>query len=178
MNGTDNRVKYTKMVIRNSLLQSLKETSLEKLTVKTICDKAEINRATFYRHYNDCYDVVDEIEQEMLAKIISIFSGKSMIDEFLIMLNNIKEHSETYILICSENGDRYFTQKIMKICYKQMKERMDKLFPHLSESKRQWLYEYTANGCAGILGVWIRSGMKEEPDDVAEFLSQLIQGKI
>lgn len=47
----DRRVRYTKKVIKESLLELLKTTPFEQITVKALCQKAEINRATFYTHY-------------------------------------------------------------------------------------------------------------------------------
>ena len=49
----DGRVRYTKMRIRSAFYELLQKTEYEKITVTSICDLAEINRATFYKHYLD-----------------------------------------------------------------------------------------------------------------------------
>ena len=49
----DARTRYTKMVIRNAFLQLLRKYSIEKISVTEICRLAEINRATFYRYYEN-----------------------------------------------------------------------------------------------------------------------------
>ena len=51
----DRRVKYSKMVIKDSFIQLLKEKPITKITIKEICALADINRATFYAHYTDTY---------------------------------------------------------------------------------------------------------------------------
>lgn len=48
---SDARVRYTKMVIKNSFVKLLAKKPLEKVTVKEICELSEINRATFYKYY-------------------------------------------------------------------------------------------------------------------------------
>lgn len=48
---SDARVRYTKMVIKNSFVKLLAKKPLEKVTVKETCELSEINRATFYKHY-------------------------------------------------------------------------------------------------------------------------------
>ena len=53
MNPADNRVRITKMMIRNALLQLLKEKTLQTITVRELCQVADINRGTFYTHYRD-----------------------------------------------------------------------------------------------------------------------------
>ena len=52
----DRRVKYTKKALKNSLIDSLKEKTIEKITVKELCEKADVNRGTFYSHYSDQFD--------------------------------------------------------------------------------------------------------------------------
>lgn len=179
MKKTDGRIKYTKMAIRNSFLKQLEHTSLERITVKAVCDGAEINRATFYRHYSDCYDVIEEIETEMLEDLKSVLINEDQNDaSFLFMLNRIREYGSTYILICSENGDRYFTQKILSLCYKQLKQKMHLDFPQLSETQREWLYSYMAHGCSGILSCWLKNRMADPPETISAFMDKLIQNTI
>ena len=64
----DPRTRYTRKVIQDAFLEILKEKPVSRITVKEVCDKAEINRGTFYRHYQDCYDLLDKIEEEGLKE--------------------------------------------------------------------------------------------------------------
>ena len=66
---TDARVRYTKMVIKNSFVKLLQSKPLSKITVKEICDLSEINRATFYKYYCDPYDLLEKIEFEFLDEL-------------------------------------------------------------------------------------------------------------
>ena len=66
MMKTDARVRYTRKVIQDAFLNILKEKPVSKITVKEVCDMTEINRGTFYKHYQDCYDLLDKIEEEGL----------------------------------------------------------------------------------------------------------------
>ena len=63
---TDRRTLYTKMVIKDALLELMEEHSFDKITVTAICKTAEITRATFYLHFNDLTAVVDELLVEAL----------------------------------------------------------------------------------------------------------------
>ena len=67
--ASDVRVRYTKMFIKQSLTELLKTKPLKKITVKEICEKAEINRATFYKHYLDVYDLLDQIENQLIEEL-------------------------------------------------------------------------------------------------------------
>jgi len=55
---TDRRVKYRKMVLRESLTKLMQEKPISRITIKELCEDADINRATFYSHYNDQFDLL------------------------------------------------------------------------------------------------------------------------
>lgn len=63
---TDRRTTYTKQIIKSTFLRLLERKSYPKITVTEICRLAEINRGTFYLHYYDVADVLDDILTEML----------------------------------------------------------------------------------------------------------------
>lgn len=67
----DARARYTKRRIRECFFELLKDTPLNKITVKSICDKAEINRTTFYRYYSDPFDLMEQIEYELITSFQS-----------------------------------------------------------------------------------------------------------
>ena len=60
--------KFTKKAIMLSLLELLKTKSIDKVTVKDICDECEINRNTFYYYYKDIYDVLNSIFMQEIEK--------------------------------------------------------------------------------------------------------------
>ena len=63
---TDRRTIITKTIIKDALLELLKKTAYEKLTVTALCKEAEITRATFYLHYQNIDDVLDETLDDAL----------------------------------------------------------------------------------------------------------------
>ena len=56
----DVRVRRTKKSLRLGLMELLKEEPFEKISVKDICERTMINRMTFYAHYKDKYDLLDD----------------------------------------------------------------------------------------------------------------------
>ena len=61
--NVDSRVRRTKRLLRQGLTELLKEKSIKKITVRELSDRVDINRGTFYLHYKDIYDLVEQIEQ-------------------------------------------------------------------------------------------------------------------
>ena len=64
---TDRRIRYTRQAIKEILLEELKTKPYSKITVTEICKKAEMNRGTFYLHYYDIDDVLNDILEDFLS---------------------------------------------------------------------------------------------------------------
>lgn len=66
----DLRTERTKRSIANAFLELRKQKAIEKITVKELSELAFINKATFYTHYHDIYDLSDQVENEFMDSII------------------------------------------------------------------------------------------------------------
>jgi len=68
MNTKNNqRTRLSKMLFKNALMDLLNEKgSVSKVSVRELCNRAELNRSTFYAHYNEPKDLLLEIENELL----------------------------------------------------------------------------------------------------------------
>ncbi len=64
--SADRRTRYTRKVIRDTLLAAMQQKPFSKITVTEICKQSDINRGTFYLHYYDLDDVLDDIIGEIL----------------------------------------------------------------------------------------------------------------
>ena len=76
----DMRVVKTRRAIRNALIELAEEKDVEKITVKELCERAEISKPAFYSHYGNIYDVVDEIENEVVQKVCDRMAHRSIDD--------------------------------------------------------------------------------------------------
>lgn len=69
----DIRIEKTKTAIHNTFLELRSRKPLEKITIKELCEKAQINKSTFYSHYKDIYDLSDQLETEVVTSVIEAF---------------------------------------------------------------------------------------------------------
>lgn len=175
--GLDARVRYTKKVIKDTFIALLKEKPVNKVTVKEICDRAEINRATFYKYYSDPFDLLNKIELEMLAQLQSSLktSPRSFREIFIFIMENIRADGDRYQTLVSENGDSKFPRRIFSLYYEHIAGDLREQFPGLSPAQQEWLYYFSAQGCCGILERWIGGGMREDIEEVAGFAQKLIE---
>ncbi len=75
----DYRIEKTKRSIYNAFIELRAKKPLEKLTVKELCETAQINKSTFYVYYHDVYDLSDKIENEIVSEVVKNFDS-NMID--------------------------------------------------------------------------------------------------
>lgn len=64
----DRRTRYTRQLIRDTLLELMQEKGFRRVTVTELCKRAELNRGTFYLHYLDLNDVLDDILTELMSQ--------------------------------------------------------------------------------------------------------------
>ena len=64
----DRRIKYTKTLLKNSLVDLMREYPIAKISVKMLCETADINRSTFYAHYSDQFDLLITLEREVITE--------------------------------------------------------------------------------------------------------------
>ncbi len=66
----DIRIEKTKNAITNTFLELRSKKPLEKITIRELCERAKINKSTFYSHYKDIYDLSDQLETEVVTSVI------------------------------------------------------------------------------------------------------------
>ncbi len=67
MNQKENqRVRLTKQLLKKSLIALMKEKAFYQITVSDVCTLSELNRSTFYRHYNNVHDILLELENDLI----------------------------------------------------------------------------------------------------------------
>lgn len=173
---TDRRVKYTKMVLRESLVKLLKQKHITNITVKKICELADINRATFYAHYTDPYDLLRQIETGLLNDIneylagfsFSIDDGSRSVQILEKIFEYIKENAEVCSVLLSDKGDIAFQQEVMMIVQKQCISEWTK--KSVNKDVAEYLYSFAITGSVGVVHKWLKEGMKQSPREMAAML--------
>ena len=69
----DRRVRKTRLKLNESLMILIKDKNINQITVKELTDLADINRKTFYLHYKDIFDMVDNIKEQLLVELESVY---------------------------------------------------------------------------------------------------------
>ncbi len=175
MNSFDARVRYTKMVIENNFLELLQEKPVAKITVTELCQKAQINRATFYKHYLDVPDLLEKLEEKLFDQIRDIFRNHSL--DFERSLLNLMEHTRKegmrFMVLGTENGDPNLMAKTFRLCYENAYPIVERNLPQMKNAQREMLYQFMSQGAGAILTYWIQDDMRMQPEEVVKLIMKL-----
>lgn len=173
MSKTDARIRFTKMVIEDAFFDLLLKKPVGKITVKELCENADINRATFYKHYLDIPDLFEKTEQKLLDRISENFSAKEGMN-FAVQLKKLmeytKNHGEKFMAIGSSNGDPEFMAKSIVDIGVQL---FDDGSGAPMTARQKMIADYVIHGGGAILRSWVIGGMKEDIDEVAYTIIEL-----
>ena len=171
----DRRVQYTHMVLKQSLLDLMASQPIRSITVTEICDRANINRGTFYVHYADQFDLLTQIEDE-LDDVIQTTLAKRLPNSDIIVeiLRIIADHSSLCQVLFGEYGDAAFLKKIMYNAHDQFIEQWSTKVSPADVGQLNRFYIFIANGISAIIQDWLQSGAKETPEQLALFIQKTI----
>ncbi len=164
------RTKMTKALIKESFLDILASTPFDKISVTQLCEMADVNRSTFYAHYEDTRQLLREIENDVLEQIPvpenipAIYTENS----FLIMLTQffkyIRKNERTFKLLMMSNESNNFSEKLISSVfesYSHMKLVNDSLISRYG-------YIFSINGVIGLVKEWIASGFPIDEKALAQ----------
>ena len=72
---TDRRVRRTRTRLQQAMLELLQEKDARSITVRELTQRADVNRGTFYAHYKDVFDLLDQMEAELFERLSSLLSS-------------------------------------------------------------------------------------------------------
>lgn len=173
----DNRTRYTRKVIQDAFFELLNERPINKITVKSICDLAQINRSTFYRYYMDVYDLLDKIQKKYISDFRE-YAGKitSLEEGVTLTLQEVQSNSEIYKMFTTiQLNSNSFIDEISEISYDTFHDAIAELLPDKSDAEIRWTFYFLIHGFMAIVLDWIKTGMVEPASMVSEHVTELFK---
>ncbi len=172
-NKESRRVKMTKMLLKESLINLMKEKSIHSISIKDVCDGADINRSTFYRHYNTQYELYDDIVQDLVKDISDIF--EKVKDEgykanlFLTRLfEYIEGKREIFLIVLSDKGNIGVGEAYTKMISKFVDT---ETYPEIAV----YVVNFIAAGMTSFLWNWLNQDKRRPAAEVATLMSSLMR---
>lgn len=182
MNTRDNqRSRLTELLLKNAYIELMQSKSTNKITIKELCEKAELNRTTFYLHYNEPNDILKNIEDEIIENTANYISeigadiNDGAIDYIIAFLDYIKENDKLFRLFLIENDNPYFKEKFTRFSLKKL---LEALTCAVDEKYKEYILGYLINGCMSIIQTWIEMNYSIRNEEVAMLLFNLCDGAL
>jgi len=173
MRDTDRRVIYTKKLLRDSLLTLMEEKPVSRISVTELCKIAGVNRGTFYSHYREPKDVLDNMEEELfgdISEILSTFSDPR--DIFRAILMTLHRSRAVCRMLISHNGDPECISRIEKISLDYFEENLrNKL--NLDPITARYLHAFMFSGTVAVLREWLTNDPGRSPEEIADTITSM-----
>lgn len=158
------QLKTAKQLIVEAFLQLINDISFQDLTVKEIVHRAQISRSTFYLHFADKYELIDEVRRTLNERFLSFYQQDSFIKDKPITPYNICEHVFKYRSFYEIEFDD--ANEIRKLS--------NQLATHLLKVFDDQDYAIFASyGTIGYLSFWVRDGFIISPGEAADKLLKI-----
>jgi AcrR family transcriptional regulator len=180
MRQDSHRVMETKDKLRDAFFDLYAEKKIERISIKEITDKAQLNRGTFYVYYKDIYDLLEKTEDELITELIEKLRDliprmlrEENIDPFLPPLEFYERYSKFLKVLLGANGDPNFIHKIKTILKKTLRELLQKeQIPEIENM--DYVMEFISSGQLGIVSHWLANDMALPIKSLAELIRQII----
>lgn len=177
--GYTNKTDYTKQQLQNSLIETIEEKSFERITVKDIVDRIHVNRSTFYRYYDDKYQLIEDIEDKLIDinfgsqpdRISDIKQFDTIFTDNAInsALKSIQDNFKEYHALLGDNGDRYFETKLVK----KFIERYNSLVSGTTDLRLELTRVAHISMVMGILKYWLKNSDRISLDEIDNVVKKL-----
>lgn len=166
--STSPRVAKTKAYLKEALISLLDTESFQDVTVKAICQKASVNRSTFYAYYSCPRDLIEEIEADILSKlpVYEYGSGKPFIDSFIPFMQYIKDNGTTFRVLMAASVDESFAQTMVKT----VMDKYDEFMNTNDKTEKTMSFLFCINGVVGIVREWIRMDFEYPVEKISKLI--------
>ena len=169
------KTQYTRKALADGLIELMKTKPFDRITVKELCDYSDVNRSTFYTHYEDIYALLSTIEEstlEWMNQCVRELGGQegreATIRSLEYFLERLIDNSRYLQVLMSEQGNIAFQKKI----YASTSQifgvpEHSKFKPPMEENMR---FIFVIHGGIGITQQWLKNGLRESPREMAEMI--------
>lgn len=170
----DRRVQYTKRALKESLMELLHEKAIEKITVKELCERADVNRSTFYVYYGSPKELLDSIIDEMYAEMAAKPRDFENLHEFQKgVCESLMAYRELMLVMLGSSDLIGMLFRLVGIWEDQFRAAMREA--GLEGERCELVYNYISAGTCFAIGTWVTGGgMGLTADEMAAELEQLI----
>ena len=171
----------TRALVEGAFLELMKEKPYTKISVREITEKADINRSTFYLHYQDIYDLLGYIFREEADATLEKYSvkgdWKGVFLDILSYLKKKKKMIEHVYYSSRQEELEFYIQQVVGAYALQFIE-IETAGQEVSKHVKQTVADFYRNAFVGATFQWVREGMKTAPSVMAALYDNMFRGTL
>ena len=177
----DRRIKRTKMLLQNALVDLMLEKAVGKISVKELTQKADVNRSTFYLHYLDIYDMLEQMENEFVETIQGFFHDSftplptSMpLTLFVNISEWLEQDKEYYVKLLRGSASGYIFEELESRIRDEFLTLLYLIFFDEESLDLRTRVNFTVSGTVGVLRMWVMEGGNISLVELSETIDDIL----
>lgn len=186
--AVDRRVRKTQSAIKKAFIQLLKQKDLDHITIHDITEVADINRGTFYLHYEDKYDLLEKMEDEYAnvlydkTRIFESMKTIESIDKFYEVFSNqvlrnvithVYNNLEFYQVILTIERQSQIEERISEMILENMKLRMNPK-GDIAGVPVMYFHSYVSGSMLSVIKYWVQDEQRVDIDTLIQYISKIV----
>ncbi len=172
LNSEDRRVKITKKILKEALVEIMRTVPIHNISIKKICETADVNRSTFYHHYQSVVELYDDIINDISFDITAILeknktahsSLSTVIAELLVYAESKREFC---LVLLSDKGNISIGEKLTTIVSRF-------IGADVNSELAMYCTQFISAGLVNILWMWLNKENRLPPHKVAELIVTIL----
>lgn len=174
------RTQYTQRALQDALIELLTDKPLSRITVRELCEKADVNRSTFYAHYRDTASLLHDIEEDAIDWVRGTLQ-QLLEQPDVESVGRVIEHICQYIadnrshlrVLMSTKADLGFQQRLLGLIYGRS-DVVAQLQPQgVSPEEAEMRVRFAVSGSVGLLQYWLSTDLEASPEAVARTITTM-----
>lgn len=178
----DIRVVRTKKSLKKSLLTLLKEKRFKDITITDIVTHANVNRGSFYNHYQDKEELLNEIFDDVVSDMVQAYR-KPYVENKPFIVNELSP-SEVKTFDHVKKNEEFYTTILKSDVFYSFQSRLQEVIKEITKSdllvyspkiNSDLCASYLAYAIVGIIFNWVKSGFQNDTDYISEQVLELMK---
>lgn len=170
------RVRMTKRILKDAMIDLMEEKNINRISIKEICELADVNRSTFYAHYENQYDLLEEIEKEIVDEIprINLYYDHSIYEQLLSCFRYIEHNRKECAVLFKNTNAGSFEARILDKIFGKSDDKPQRITGMDIHNPVHVKMLMSAFGGLALAEQWIFGEINCSADELAKAVSECI----
>lgn len=180
----DRRARRSRRLLKESLLELMKQKRFSEISVRDVTDGADMNRGTFYLHYTDTADLLQSLEADLFAELQALIDAhiQQTLDDHTIrpilepVLDYAVEQREIWEVLLSDSASSGFIQGLQQLIRRNGAPLVEAWFHPQDDTLTDYFLNFLTWGFVGLLREWFKQDMALPREALLSAAARLAEG--